>query len=103
MGYQLQCCRRLSGLQRHEALLVSCPEGCPAYTVYVFANVTSRVYSTDSCVCASAIHGGLINGDQGGKVLVTFLGIKGTDWPPTTANGISSSAWTGGDDAMKLS
>ena len=67
---------------------VKCPAGCTAGAVW-----GTGTYTTDSAICTSAIHAGIITAEEGGTVKVTVVkslpeyqgsekhGITTRDWP----------------------
>lgn len=68
------------------AVTITCPAGCGAQTIW-----GTGVYSDDSSMCTAAIHAGVLT-SAGGQATVTIApGLEA--YPPTTQNGVTSSAW----------
>lgn len=69
------------------AMLVSCPAGCNSGSVW-----GSGIYSDDSSICMAAIHAGVFDASTGGTFTVTIEAGQ-SSYPPSTANGVTTSSW----------
>lgn len=66
---------------------------CPAYDgVTTLTAWGTGYYSSDSSICAAALHAGLLNAQVGGPVRVQVLGQQ-ANFTGTQANGVNSSSY----------
>jgi hypothetical protein len=88
-GATLTCSDTVAGLGElaGEEFSAKCPKGCNSGTLY-----GTGTYTTDSSICAAAVHSGVIEADDGGSVKVKV--IAGQDkYTGTTKHGITSAGW----------
>jgi len=76
---------RVAGTERGESLTILCPPGCAGQYHALWG---SNPYTSDSRVCAAAIHAGVIP-PEGGRVVVTLSDGQAT-YVGSTKNGIES-------------
>jgi len=77
-----------------------CPAGCVARGEIAGVWGTD-IYTLDSAVCTAAVHAGAISDAQGGAVLATWLAGQ-DEYPESTRNGVSSSAWGSWGDSFRV-
>ncbi len=78
---------------------VTCPAGCTEGSVW-----GSGTYTTDSSICLSAVHAGVIEAAKGGVVKVTLVKSL-PSYTGSEANGVKTSDWSSswGDTAFQVS
>lgn len=84
-----------NGTSLNGPLQCSCPAGAPSGTVW-----GSGIYTSDSAICAAAIHAGAI-GTGGGQILVTPGGRR-EQYPGSTQYGVTSSNWGAWDSSFTV-
>jgi hypothetical protein len=76
------------GTKVKNAFSGTCPKGCTTGPVW-----GSGPYTTDSRICAAAVHAGAISSEDGGDVdVVISAGLQ--SYKGSTKNGVTSGAWT---------
>nr|XP_039262355.1 uncharacterized protein LOC120338417 isoform X7 [Styela clava] len=89
----VQCTTQANTYNKNHFTVI-CPGGCESNTFRLWGN---EIYTDDSYICAAAIHNGVIEADEGGKVQVWKMDGR-SSYLGTTRNGVTSKsygAWSG--------
>ena len=88
---------KAKNLLNEKSITAICPKDCGlSYSVWGTGD-----YTTDSSICAAAVHAGVLQAKEGGKVKVSIAAGK-QSYQGTQANGVTSRNWGSYDSSFTV-